>query len=117
MRRLRRNLNDNFQDENFNPNSKYELAYKQVKRIKGFYVHVLVYVSVNIFLIGSQYYDGTWGIEKFVRWESFSTAIFWGIGLVAHGLSVFGRNLFFSTDWEEKKIKELMDKDKDQKWE
>jgi hypothetical protein len=36
---------------------------------------------------------------------------------VAHGMSVFGRDLFFGADWEERKIKEFMDKDKNQKWE
>ena len=117
MGRLRRQLFENFQEENVNSESKYESAYKQVKRIKGFYIHVLAYVFVNIFLIASSYYNDTWGIEKFVRWESFSTAFFWGIGLAAHGLSVFGRNLFFNANWEEKKIKEFMDKDKNQKWE
>lgn len=117
MRRLKRHLHENFQDENLNPDSKYELAYKRVKKIKEFYVHVLVYTLVNIFLIVSSYYNDTWGIENFVRWEPFSTAFFWGIGLVAHGLSVFGRNLFLGSDWEEKKIKEMMDKDKNQKWE
>lgn len=117
MKRLRRHLFENFQDGNFNSDSKYESAYKQVERIKGFYIHAVVYVLVNIFLIASSYYNNSWGIENFVRWEPFSTAFFWGIGLAAHGLSVFGRNLFLGADWEEKKIKEFMDKDKNQKWE
>lgn len=117
MGRYRKELFENFQDENLNPDSKYELAYKRVKKIKEFYVHVLVYAVVNIFLIASSYYNDTWGIENFVRWEPFSTAIFWGIGLLAHGLSVFGRDLFFGSDWEERKIKEIMDDDKKQKLE
>ncbi|WP_269223332.1 2TM domain-containing protein [Flavobacterium sp. IMCC34518] len=117
MRRYRKQLFENFQDENFNPDAKYELAYKRVKRIKGFYIHVLVYVLVNTFNIVSTYNSSELGSEIFIRWETFSTALFWGIGLLAHGLSVFGRDLFFGSDWEEKKIKEFMDKDKNQKWE
>jgi hypothetical protein len=46
-----------------------------------------------------------------------NTALFWGIGLAAHGLSVFGNTIFFGQNWEEKKIQELMDKDKSEKWE
>ena len=38
MGRYRKHLFENFQDENFNPDTRYELAYKRVKRIKGFYV-------------------------------------------------------------------------------
>jgi len=117
MGRYRKHLFENFQDENFNPDTRYELAYKRVKRIKGFYIHALVYVFVNAFIIISSYNRSELGSEVFFRWETFSTALFWGIGLVAHGLSVFGRELFFGSDWEEKKIKEFMDKDKSQKWE
>ena len=42
-------------------------------------------------------------------------AFFWGIGLVAHGLSTFGGEIFFGSAWEEKKIKELMEKEKKKK--
>jgi hypothetical protein len=117
MGRLRRRLFENFQDENFNPDTRYELAYKRVKRIKGFYMHALIYVLVNAFIIVSSFDRSELGSETFFRWETFSTALFWGIGLVAHGFSVFGRELFFGNDWEEKKIKEFMDKEKNQKWE
>ena len=117
MRRLRKQLYENFQDENFNPDTRYELAYKRVKQIKGFYVHTLVYVLVNAFIIISTFSESEIGIEVFFKWETFSTALFWGIGLLAHGLSVFGRDLFFGSDWEERKIKEFMDEDKKQKWE
>jgi hypothetical protein len=117
MRRYRKQLFENFQDENFNPDTRYELAYKRVKRIKGFYVHALVYVLVNGYSIISGYNNTMHSDTAFFEWKNLSIAFFWGIGLLAHGLSVFGRNLFFSTDWEEKKIKEFMDKDKSQKWE
>lgn len=117
MGRFRKHLYENFQDENFNPDARYEMAYKRVKRIKGFYVHALVYLLVNAFIIVSSYSKSDLGTTAFFRWETFSTAFFWGIGLLAHGLSVFGRDLFFGSDWEERKIKEFMDKDKNQKWE
>jgi len=115
MRRSR--MFDEYQPENLNSDEQYSLAYKRVKRIKGFYVHALVYVLVNLFIIASNYNKNSFDAEVFFRWENFSTALFWGIGLLAHGLSVFGRNLFFGQNWEEKKIKEFMDKEKSEKWE
>jgi hypothetical protein len=117
MGRYRKRFFENFQEENFNPDAKYELAYRRVKRIKGFYIHALVYVLVNGCLITSSYWHGMQSDTDFFGTDNFSTAFFWGIGLLAHGLSVFGSNLFFSPDWEEKKIQEFMDKDKGQKWE
>ncbi|MCB4236133.1 2TM domain-containing protein [Kaistella anthropi] len=38
------------------------------------------------------------------------TAILWGIGLLGHSSSVF-LNLFLGKDWEQNKIRELMEKD------
>lgn len=117
MRSSRKRMFENFQDGNFNPDTRYEFAYKRVKRIKGFYVHALVFVLVNAFIIISSYNRSLFGNEVFLRWETFSTAFFWGIGLLAHGMSVFGRNLFFGQDWEERKIQEFMEKEKRDKWE
>jgi hypothetical protein len=108
---------DEYQSENFNPDDRYNLAYKRVKKIKGFYVHALVFVLVNAFIIISSYNRSLFGNEVFLRWETFSTAFLWGIGLLVHGLSVFGRNIFFGQNWEERKIQEFMDKDKSEKWE
>lgn len=113
----RRNSSDLFNNSQIGiTDERYGMAYKRVKRIKGFYIHFLVYILVNLFIIVSKYNNLTDGQHLFT-FENFSTALFWGIGLLAHGLSVFGKNLFFGQDWEEKKIKELMNKEKNEKWE
>jgi hypothetical protein len=49
-------------------------------------------------------------------WKDFisallTTGLFWGIGVFFHWYSVFGINFFLGKGWEEKKIKELMDKE------
>jgi len=88
---------------------RYFAAKRRVKSIKGFYVHFTVYVLVNTFLCIQIYLTNK---NDFWRWESFSTALFWGIGLLAHGAGVFGSNLLFGKNWEDRKIKELMEKDK-----
>ena len=88
---------------------RYFAAQKRVKSIKGFYIHFTVYVFVNI-VLSIQIYLNTQ--NDFWRWESFSTALFWGVGILAHGTSVFGSNLLFGNNWEERKIKEFMEKDK-----
>lgn len=93
--------------ENFNENDRKYLAAKQrVKRMKGFYIHATVYVLVNLFIITQSIQSG----EKPDSMNNYWTAIFWGIGLLAHGLSVFGPNIFLGKDWEERKTRELMDK-------
>ena len=87
---------------------KYQRAKKRVETLKGFYVHLSVYVLVNLFLfllniITSP--DSLWFYWVLVPW---------GIVIVGHALSVFSFGRTFGADWEEKKIREIMDKeDKD----
>ncbi|MBA4276065.1 2TM domain-containing protein [Flavobacterium sp.] len=116
MRQSRR-MFDEYQSENFNHDERYDLAYKRVKKIKGLYVHAMAYFLVNVFIILASYNKSLSGTEVFLRWETFSTAFLWGIGLLVHGLSVFGKNIFFGKNWEERKIKEFMEKEKSEKWE
>lgn len=95
---------------------RYLAAQKRVKDIKGFYIHLFWYIIVNLFItfggpIISAFNDG--GLQHIeIGFGNFSVWIFWGIGLAAHWLGVFGKNIVFSKDWEERKMKEFMDKDK-----
>ncbi|MDN3676816.1 2TM domain-containing protein [Flavobacterium paronense] len=95
---------------------KYQQALKRVKRIKGFYTHLMVYVVVNLGILIANYKNLD-ANENFWRWQTFSTVLFWGIGLFGHALSVFLPTVFLNKDWEERKIKELMEKEKQNKWE
>lgn len=94
---------------------KYQEALKQVKKIKEFYSHLLVYIVVNIMIIVVNIQNLSPG-ESYFQYKNFITAFFWGIGLVAHGFSVFLPQWFLGRNWEERKIKELMEQDK-KKWE
>lgn len=93
----------------------YKAAHKRVKDIKGFYVHLIIYLFINIaiFVVVSRH-QGFW--EALGNISNYSTPFFWGIGLLWHWFGVFGPNYFLGKKWEEKKIKELMEKDKKQLW-
>jgi hypothetical protein len=88
---------------------KYQRAQKQVANIKGFYSHALSYVIVIAFLafINLKY------SPKYL-WFLW-TAGSWGIGLFFHGLGVFGKGLLFGKEWEDRKIREFMEQDKQNK--
>ena len=83
-------------------NLAYERAQKRVKELKSFYSNLISYIIVNTFLIVLNFITSP--NHLWFYW----CLLGWGIGLIAHGMSVFaiGRN------WEEKKIRELMDKNK-----
>ena len=101
-------------EPNYQEEERYKMVQKKVKDIKGFYVHLVVYLFINsaIIIFNSQ---KTFFDNGSVEISSFSTAFFWGIGLFAHWVSVFGPNLFLGKKWEEKKIRELMEKEKEEK--
>lgn len=93
--------------ENYRENSlSYLQAQKKVKKLKGFYIHATVYVLVNLFVIAGNIQLG----ESLSNMDNYWAAIFWGIGLLVHGITVFMPKVFFGSDWEERKTRELMDK-------
>ena len=85
---------------------KYARARKRVEEIKGFYTHLVVYILVNLALFVINLVTGEG------QYWFFLPLIGWGIGIVAHAVSVFGQAWFWGADWEERKIKEIMDKDR-----
>ena len=83
---------------------RFELAKKRVDDLKGFYQHLLSFVMVNVilFLIDVATSPG----DYWFYWVT----LFWGIGLFSHGMAVFGFNGILGRDWEERKIREYMEK-------
>ena len=83
---------------------KYQEAKRRVRAIRGFYVHLVVYVLVNTFLF---LLDITMSPD--VLWF-YWPLIGWGIALAMHAASVFGFGPWLGSNWEEKKIEEYMDR-------
>lgn len=103
-------------EQNFIQEHSYMRAKKRVKEIKGFYVHLIVYIIINLFVSGVIIFglmkSGNNFSETITNFGVYSTWVFWGIGMFFHWLGVFGfRSLGFGKDWEERKIKEMMNKD------
>ncbi len=86
---------------------------RRVRRLAEFYRHLAVFVLVMTVLFA---FNG-WVIyqsDKPVKWYSWWVLwpfLGWGIGVVAHGLSVAPFWKFLSMDWEEKKVRELMERE------
>lgn len=94
----------------------YFRARKRVKDIKGFYIHLIVYIIINIMISGVIVFgltrSGDSFLEALTNFGTYSTAFFWGIGLFFHWLGVFGfKSLGFGKNWEERKIREMMEKE------
>lgn len=83
----------------------YERARRRVMAMKGFYSHFAIYCIVIAALFLMNYFQGG-------RWWFYWAAVGWGIGVAVHAISVFGFDSLLGPDWEERKIRELMDKER-----
>jgi hypothetical protein len=96
-----------------NRGDKYIKAKKRVEELKGFYKHFAVYAVINgFFIIRRIYLDISYGdswLEAFTEISNYRLFFWWGIGLIIHGLNTY-KYSFFSKNWEQRKIKEEMDK-------
>ncbi len=95
---------------------KMKRAKKRVEELKGFYIHLTVYILVNTFISAMKIVrdlgDGESFGEAFWDFGTFAVWFFWGIGMFFHGVKVFSYNPFFGKDWERRQIQKYMDKDK-----
>lgn len=96
-------------ETNYINDQRYYQAKKRVEEIKGFYGHLASFILVNIFLFVLNIVTSP--NELWFFWPTFG----WGIGLLFHGMKVFGYSPFFNKKWENQKIKEFMEKENQKK--
>tara|TARA_R110002051_G_scaffold122437_1_gene195537 strand:- start:21692 stop:21982 length:291 start_codon:yes stop_codon:yes gene_type:complete len=92
--------------ETHNSNAeRYQKAKQRVEKMKGFYTHLVIYLIFSAFFIFLNFRSGNfpWAIFPIVGW---------GLGIMGHATATFGWNPFFGRQWEERKIKEIMEKDR-----
>lgn len=89
----------------------YQKAKRQVERLRGFYSHLFIYIIINLVIVYYNYTHLKTG-ESYFQFKNFFTATFWGIGILAHAAVVFVSKASYLQKWEERKIRELMEKEK-----
>lgn len=87
-------------EKNESEDRAYEKAQKRVKEIKGFYSNLFSYVIVITFLAILNLITSP--KHLWFYWPMLG----WGIGIAAHAISVFS----IGRTWEEKKIREILEK-------
>jgi 2TM domain len=80
-----------------------EDAKRRVAALKGFYIHLIVFMAVNL---GLTVLNIATGDDWWVQWVWLG----WGIGVLAHAIAVFGRGPKSVKNWENRKIRQFLDK-------
>ncbi|MGB5316176.1 MAG: 2TM domain-containing protein, partial [Robiginitalea sp.] len=103
---LRRQVSKYPSQAEYIEDKRYEKAREKVEAIKSFYGNLGTYMVVIPFLAWLN-----WQTTRF----SFPWVIFpmmgWGFGLLMHGMEAYGYNPLWGKRWEERKIKQLMEKE------
>lgn len=76
-----------------------------MEELRSFYSHFFIYLLINAFFFVIDM------LTSPGRWWFYWPMLGWGIGLFVHFMGVFVIGRAFGKDWEEKKIRELMDRD------
>ncbi len=84
----------------------YRRAKARVEAVRGFFIHLTIYLIINAFLLGLNLIttpDHLW-----FYWPLLG----WGAGVAINGFVVFGVSSSWGARWEERKIREYMDRDR-----
>ncbi|WP_295220802.1 2TM domain-containing protein [uncultured Chryseobacterium sp.] len=111
FRKTKQTINKYIMENISKDDIRYKEAERQVKKIKRFYSSLFIYIAVNIFILYLNYRDLK-PDETIWKLKYFSLPLFWGIAVMIQGLRTFIPNFMLGSNWEDRKIKELMDKEK-----
>ena len=78
------------------------LAFRQVRKLRGFYVHAFQYVVIvsGLALVNLLTYSHYW----WFLWVAFG----WGIGVLSHAMAVFNFLPFLGADWEKREVEKRL---------
>ena len=78
------------------------LAFNQVRKLKGFYIHLAQYVlSISLLSFINLFYGSR---QLWVHW----VIIGWGFGVLFHWLQVSDRFSFFGSKWEKEQVEKRL---------
>jgi hypothetical protein len=83
----------------------YERAKKRVEEIKGFYIHLGVYMVVNL---------GLFAINMLASPDTlwfYWPLLGWGVGVAIHAFTMLAEGRLLGREWEERKVEELLQRD------
>jgi hypothetical protein len=85
---------------------RFQRAQRRFGELKGFYTHLVVFAVVNtgLFLID---------LAGGGNWWFYWVLLGWGVGLAIHAAVVFGIEGPRGHSWEDRKVRELMNRDLD----
>ncbi|RZS93343.1 2TM domain-containing protein [Aquimarina brevivitae] len=103
----------------------YKRAKQRVKKEREFYGHLVAYLIMNVVILVFKskllqlimHGETDPNFELWWDYNLIFTPLFWGIGLLFHGLWAFEKTILFNKKWEKKKIEHYVNETKDKRYE
>ena len=96
--------------------SKFQRAKNKVEKLRKFYSHLTVYLVINSIITGFKVYNNLDSWDAFTAdlfsFSTLSSWIIWGLILLVHAFTVFILPSLLGYDWEELKIQQIMEEEK-----
>lgn len=81
-----------------------ELARKRVKKIRNFYIHLLIYSVVMVFYVLNAFNLSPFGsVNRYIL-------IFWTLIIVIKAINIFITEVVFGKKWEERNIRKITER-------
>ena len=94
-------------------------AQQKVRRLRIFYLHLMLFIiGVSLILYNFFIMEGPY--TQVITGLNISVLVFWTVVIIIHAWSVFKGRLMFKKSWEDKKVEEILRKEKEEetrRWE
>lgn len=87
-------------------------AKKRVKKLKGFYIHLVAYLVTVSFIIWNLMIIEDTPHTNIILAINYSTLFILGFFILVFGIKIFRNRSIFNKKWETKKIKEFLGENK-----
>lgn len=97
-----------------NINTSYIRAKEKLRHVKVFYVHLVGYLIVVTLCLYNLYIIEEGEYKDFIVWLLLTTIVSWTIFILIHAWSVYRWRVFFRKSWEERKVQEFLEEEKEE---
>ena len=98
--------NTTMNTQNFDEQQAYLRAIERAKELKKFYAHLGTYIVMSLFFFILNL------VTSNGHWWFYWPMLGWGLAIALRAIKVFG----FGSEWEERKAKEIYEKEQNKKW-
>jgi uncharacterized protein YacL len=87
-----------------------ELARERVHKLRQFYVHLFIYVVVVLIYMSKTYFGAPFNFIP-LRYINETVVWIWTFVIAVKGFKLFIKEQFLGTQWEQNKIREIIEKE------